>query len=98
MASQTAESSPTAAPTAASPAGVPATAEDVVAATRKEYGQYVAADQIFHGNALAYNQGDPVPASNVKLHGYDEDGRVVKAGSKAHGDLLRSLGRAVPES
>lgn len=77
---------------------IPATAEDFTSATRREYGQYVAKEQIFHGNALAYNPGDPVPASNVKLHKYDEQGVVVKTGSKAHQDLLRSLGQPVPES
>lgn len=77
---------------------VPATAEDAVAAQRKEYGQYVAKEPIHHGYALAYNAGDPVPASNVAQHKYEELGLVVKTGSKAHQDLLRSLGRPVPES
>lgn len=53
---------------------------DQILAQQKEYGQYVAAQQIFtpHG-ALAYNEGDAVPVSNVKRHRYDELGWVKKA-------------------
>lgn len=76
----------------------PATAEDFNAATRKEYGQYVAKEQIFHGYVLAYNAGDPVPASNVALYKYDEAGTVVKVGTKAHQELMTGLGRSKPES
>lgn len=65
------------------------TAEDMVAAQRKEYGQYVAKEAIHVGNALAYNPGDPVPVSNVELHGYHD--RVVKTGSKAHEDLRKQI-------
>lgn len=59
----------------------PITAElsEQIAAQAKEYGQYVATQQIFAPNhALAYNEGDAVPASNVKLHKYDELGWVKK--------------------
>ena len=45
----------------------------------KEYGQWVANEAIYVGNALAYNEGDPVPASNVKRHGYDKSGQVRPA-------------------
>lgn len=69
----------------------PQTAEDVLAAQRKEYGQYVAAQPIYSGNALVYNTGDPVPASNVEHHGYLDGGLVVKTGSKAHEQLLKEL-------
>jgi hypothetical protein len=44
--------------------------------------QYVALVAIDHGNARAYNPGDPVPAANVKLHGYGKD-QVAKVGTKA---------------
>lgn len=82
------ESDPT--PTTAAP--VPsATAEDTVAAQRKEYGQYVAKEQIYVGTALAYNPLDAVPASNVARHKYDEQGLVVKTGSKAHEDLRKQV-------
>ncbi len=43
-----------------------------------EYGQWVAKDRIYHGVALAYLPGDPVPASNVAAHKYDEAGLVEK--------------------
>jgi hypothetical protein len=33
-----------------------------------EYGQFRAVSPIFVGNALAYNPGDAVPASNVEAH------------------------------
>lgn len=69
----------------------PRTAEDVVEAQRKEYGQYVAKEPIYHGNALAYNPLDPVPVSNVEHHGYLDKGLVVKTGSKAHEDLRKQI-------
>ena len=87
---QVPESSPEQVATAAATA--PATAEDAMAANRKEYGQYVAAEAIHFGTALAYNAGDAVPADNVTRHKYLETGQVVKVGSKAHQDLRESLG------
>lgn len=42
----------------------------------EEYGSWVAAVDIYHGNALAYVAGDPVPASNVKQYDYDVKGIV----------------------
>lgn len=49
-----------------------------VAAQVAEYGQWVAVQPIRHGSALAYLPGDPVPASNVARHKYDEVGLVEK--------------------
>lgn len=34
----------------------------------KEYGQYVATEQIYVDGALAFNPGDPVPAGHVKRY------------------------------
>lgn len=83
---------PAEAPVTDHPAAAPrGTAEDAMAATRKEYGQWVAAAPIYHGNALIHNPLDPVPASNVELHGYDKGGLVVKTGSKAHEDLRKRV-------
>ncbi|GLW32274.1 hypothetical protein [Actinoplanes regularis] len=48
-----------------------------------EYGQFVATSDIYVGTALAYREGDPVPASNVERHGYDKNGLVAKTGIKA---------------
>lgn len=45
----------------------------------EDYSQFVAVDQIYYDGALAYNPGDPVPASNVKRHGYVEAGLVRRA-------------------
>lgn len=42
----------------------------------EEYGSWVAAQDIYHGNALAYVAGDPVPATNVKAYDYDVKGLV----------------------
>lgn len=69
----------------------PRTAEDALAASEKEYGQYVAAQQIFVGTALAYNAGDPIPASNVERHGYAANGLAIKVGTKAAEELLARL-------
>lgn len=41
-----------------------------------EWGQWVAADQIWHDGALAYDAGQPVPVSNVQRHRYDMSGQV----------------------
>lgn len=58
-------------------ATTPPVAEDVAAQVH-EWGQYVASEDIRVGLALAYAKGDPVPAANVALHGYDEAGLVEK--------------------
>lgn len=55
-------------------------ARDLRAEQAKEYGQYVAAQDIHVGYALAYRAGDPVPASNVNANGYLVDGLVAKVG------------------
>jgi hypothetical protein len=39
---------------------------------------WVAAEQIYVDGALAYNEGNPIPTSNVKLHGYDRTKQAVK--------------------
>jgi hypothetical protein len=83
---------------AAAAAKAPATAEDAVEANRKEYGQYVAAEPIFFGTALAYNRGDAVPADNVARHKYLDDSKVVKVGSKAHKELREAMGLPPLES
>jgi hypothetical protein len=57
---------------------VPTTVADLRQAQQDEYSQYVATSDIYWGNALAYRPGDPVPASNVKVHGYDKDKLVQK--------------------
>jgi hypothetical protein len=75
----------------------PITAElsDQILAQQKEYGQYVAAHQIFHGSALAYNPGDAIPIENCERLGYMDQGLAVKVGTKAHKDLMEALGRPV---
>jgi hypothetical protein len=60
-----------------------AAARDLMAAQAEEYGTYVATQDIHVGLALAYRAGDPVPVSNVKIHGYDKIGWVAKTGTKA---------------
>lgn len=49
----------------------------------QEYGTFVAAGPIYVGTALAYNEGDPVPASNVEAHGYEADGLVTRVAKPA---------------
>ena len=58
-------------------------AEAFRAAQAKEYGQFVATEQIFYAGALAFNVGDAVPISNVAAHGYDTLGVVAKITTKA---------------
>lgn len=40
--------------------------EDYQKAQEAEWGQYVAAETIYIGGALAFNEGDAVPAGHVK--------------------------------
>lgn len=47
-----------------------------IAEQTAEYSRWVANQDIFVGNALAYRTGDPVPASNVARFGYDQLGMV----------------------
>lgn len=44
----------------------------------EEYSSWVAAQDIYYGNALAYVKGDAVPASNVIAHSYDAAGLVER--------------------
>ena len=83
-------------PTEVAEATSPITAElgDQIAAQRKEYGLYVANQQIYVGTALAYNPGDAIPIENCERLGYFDDGLAVKVGTKAHKDLMESLGRS----
>lgn len=60
-----------------------AAARDFIATQTKEYSTYIATQDIYVGVALAYKTGDPVPVSNVEAHGYDKNGMVAKAGTKA---------------
>lgn len=64
-----------------------AAARDLIAAQSKEYGTYVATQDIYVGVALAYRAGDPVPVSNVEAHGYDKNGLVAKSGTKAAAEV-----------
>lgn len=52
-------------------------------AQEEEYGTWVAVQNIYVGNALAYLAGHPVPKSNVEQHGYDQQGLVVRQGTVA---------------
>lgn len=52
------------------------TAEDLRREIEEDYGQWVAVENIYHGTALAYAVGHPVPHTNVQLHGYDKTGQV----------------------
>ena len=66
---------------------------DQIEAQRKEYGMYVASQQIWHGSGLAYNPGDAIPIENCERLKYVEQGLAVKVGTKEHKELLASLGR-----
>lgn len=47
------------------------TVEEYRAEQQAEYAQYRALLPITYDGVRAYNAGDPVPASNVELHGYE---------------------------
>lgn len=56
------------------------TVEEYRAEQQAEYGQFRALLPIFHDGARAYNPGDPVPSSNVELHGYEVGIQVERVG------------------
>lgn len=53
-----------------------AAARAYLAEVEAEYGKYRATSDILHNGVVAYRQGQPVPVSNVRLHGYDEQNLV----------------------
>jgi hypothetical protein len=53
------------------------------AAQAVEYGTWTAREDIFHGAALAYAAGQPVPVSNVETYGYDELGLVERVADRS---------------
>lgn len=63
---------------AATPQGSVLADADARSARAAEWGQYVAKAPIFHDGVRAYNEGDPVPADNVKRYGYLTQGLVEK--------------------
>lgn len=87
------------------PDGVTSGAPDFAAATAwrasqvEEYSQWEAAGDIYHGNALAYTAGDPVPASNVVAHDYDAQGLVRRPAGwtdPVPGDNIEDAPKAAP--
>jgi len=61
------------------PTWLPPAATAYLAAQAAEYGTYVATRTIYYEGVRAYNEGDPVPVSNVERHGYLEQGLVRRA-------------------
>lgn len=51
-------------------------------AQRKEWSKYVAAERIFIDGALAFNEGDPVPAGHVDRDNPPVDKSQVKPAPK----------------
>lgn len=47
-----------------------------------EYGTFIATGPIEVGNARAFNEGDPVPVTNVELNGYEAAGKVRRVATK----------------
>lgn len=79
----------------------PETDPDVIARRRltaREYGQWVATEDIYHGTALAYRKGDPVPAANVELHGYDRAGLVDRVAEAADFDADPAATGSAPKA
>ena len=62
----------------------------------REYNQWVAAQDIYAGQALAYRKGDPVPVSNVELHSYDKMG-LVEPSQGAEADAAKKATAAKKE-
>lgn len=56
------------------------TAEEYAEMQRAEYAKYVANQTIMFNGARAYNEGDPVPITNVEAYHYLESGLVRLVG------------------
>jgi hypothetical protein len=78
------------------PEAVARTAEELRAAQEKEYGKFVAAEQIFIGGALAYNPGHAVPISAVSDTGPVYPGQVALRPPPEKAEPAK--GKAKPES
>ena len=65
-------------------------------ATRKEYGQFVAVEDITHNGANAYTVGQPVPASNVKRYGYEASGQVKRV-ANPDGSPVKGAAPSTPD-
>jgi hypothetical protein len=68
-------------------AEIPEGVRDLRAEKLEEYGQFVATQQIHVGTALAYDEGHPVPVSNVQRFGYEDQGVVKRVASPANARL-----------
>lgn len=70
----------------------------LAAAQRVEYGTWVAREDIYHGSALAYHAGQPVPVSNVEQHDYAELGLVERvAAEPAKAETVKAAPKAKAE-
>ncbi len=62
----------------------------------KEYGEYVAIEEIRVGSALAFMPGHPVPKSHVESYSYLDQGlvarRTTKAAKEVTGEAAASSG------
>ena len=65
-------------------------------ARQVEYGTWVATEDIYHGAALAFRQGQSVPVSNVEQHGYDELQLVRRIEEPAEATPAPRSSRGVP--
>jgi len=72
---------------AAAVAARPDTAEGARRRNREEYTHFVAAEKIYFGTALGYNEGDVVGKDVVERLKYRDSGQVVEYGSKQHNEI-----------
>lgn len=73
-------------------------AEALRKAQADEWGQFVAVAPIDYDGVRAYNTGDPVPATNVRLHGYEAAGLVAKTSTKAAAAAVEQAAPSVPST
>lgn len=57
----------------------------------QEYGTYIAAMNIKLDGSLAYRKGDPIPVSNVKKYGYEDNGLAVKVANQAGQKVVQEI-------
>lgn len=71
--------------------------EDYAAALAAEYGTYVATQPIVINGVRAYNEGNPVPVSNVEQYGYAEQGLVRRTDEPAPEPVVAPEPAPLPE-
>ena len=76
---------------------IPKTAAELAEEQAREWGTYVATEQIYVDGGLAFNPGDAVPVGHVETLGHVLEHQVAKPSTKTGREQLRGLGLDYPD-